>query len=231
MATLVVANNTRTWGVFTTTGSPATTLVDGPYFQLSAAGILSVNCINNGGAPISVASGSFNGSVSEYVVDANVHQYEIVYYVAAAYFYIDNVLIHTILPTTAPLFNNLTLPVTAQTINSAGGTANGALEMWAGTILRLGREISAPKTSYIHGAVAAQVLKIGSGSLRLVCLNGLGNGSTISLYDAVTATNPIAIISPPNGATGQTYTYDIDFYTGLCITTVNAATDITVSYE
>jgi hypothetical protein len=104
--------------------------------------------------------------------------------------------------------------------------------LWGGTLLRLGREDSSPKFTHIAGAVTAQVLKIGSGRLCRFVLNSLASGTTITIYDAVTATNPIAVIDPGSGGTRPTSVeYNCDFFTGLCVTTVNASTDITIIYE
>ena len=88
----------------------------------------------------------------------------------------------------------------------------------------------------IHGAVTASVLKIGPGMLSKIILNTMVNGSTVSIYDGVTAVNPIAIIVPTIAGTGYvilptTVDYHCDFQNGLCITTVNASTDVTVVYE
>jgi hypothetical protein len=226
--TVTVANTNRYWGAFTATAGSAgvlPTTIDGYYFALNGSGVLSVNSRNAGGTVNSIASGSFNGELSQYTIDTNVHVYEIVYLIAKVQFFIDDVLIHTFIPTTTILSSTQTLLLGAIATTSA--TNSGSIQMWAGTIHRLGRDKTAPKWIYIHGAVTAQVLKIGAGNLHSIIDNG-GTGTSITLYDAVTTTNTIAIINPR--ATSM-YSYNLDFYTGLTITTVGGTTDITVVFE
>jgi hypothetical protein len=227
----LVANNTRRWGAYTLSGQIPQ---DGFYFEYSGAGVLSVvSC--KGGVPTPVASGSFNGNVNIYTMNTNAHVYDITYLGTKAQFYIDGVLIHTITPTTAPMTNTLTLPAAAQSINSGTGTVSGVLELWTLTILRYGLAQAAGKTINLHGVQTAVVLKIGAGRLKRIVLNTTVSGSTISVYDAVTAVNPIALIIPAisgnSGSMPSNIDYDCEFYTGLCITIANASTDITVVYD
>jgi hypothetical protein len=86
---------------------------------------------------------------------------------------------------------------------------------------------SASKFAYIHGAVTAQVLKTGPGKIQRLIDNG-GTGTSVTLFDAVTATNTFAIMNPR--ATSD-YPYELDFQTGLTITTVGGTIDITIIYE
>jgi hypothetical protein len=207
---LSVAGNIRRWGAFTTTG--VTTPVDGFYFELSATNVLTCVCCK-AGTPTPVASGSFNGNVNEFIMNTNAHAYEISFFLGSAIFMIDGVLIHTTRPTTAMLSNNFTLPVTNTTINT--GSASGNLEMWAGIILRLGREISAPQYRYTSGTQTAVIAKSGAGTLRKVILGTNTPSGTLILYDALTATNIIATFTWTNNAISSSHTLDIDFYTGL----------------
>jgi hypothetical protein len=223
---LSIANNTRRWGAFTTTGSPPT-VVNGYYYELSGTNVLSVNSRNNGGTVNSIANGAFNGTVSQYTMDQNAHIYEITYFTDRVQFIIDGVLVHTMVPTTTLLSATQNLPVTVTSVNSAGGTASGTAELWTGAIVRLGMADSASKFAYIHGAVTAQVLKTGPGKIQRLIDNG-GTGTSVTLFDAVTATNTFAIMNPR--ATSD-YPYELDFQTGLTITTVGGTIDITIIYE
>lgn len=80
---------------------------------------------------------------------------------------------------------------------------------------------------------ATTVVKTGGGILHTLTVNkGVATG-TISIYDALSATNPIGIITFGAALLGDppiTATYDVDFVTGLTIVT-SGATDITVSYR
>jgi hypothetical protein len=80
---------------------------------------------------------------------------------------------------------------------------------------------------YQAGANTGQVLKYGPGSLHRVVCNK-NTGTTITLYDALSATNPIGIIDPTSR---DAIDYHLDFYTGLYLVTVGAGTDCTIVYE
>jgi len=223
---LTKANCTRRWGAFSLTAT--TSPLDGFFFSFDGANALSVNYINNG-TPTSVASGSFNGSVSSYTMDTNVHAYEIMFFEMKAEFYIDNVLIHTFTPTTAKMASNLTLPITATSINSAGGTVSGTMELWAGSILRLGRANTESKSVHLTTA-ATTVCKIGAGTLHRIVVNNAG-GTLITVYDNTAGSGTVlAVINTPATANCVTLEYGIPFFIGLTIVTTGTW-DLSVCYE
>ena len=225
---LTKAGTTRRWGAYTTTGTPPTT-VDGYYFELDENDVLSVNTRNNAGTVDSVASGSFNGTVSSYAMNTDKHAYEIVYFLENAQFFIDNVLVHTFTPTTSPMSATCTLPVSATVVNT--GTTSASLEMWAGMILRMGRSESAPRVVYVAGAGTAQILKNGPGTVRhIIVSNGTGIG-TMLLYDALSATNQIMGITIPANQGPSGLTCDLDYYTGLTYTITGTNMQTTFVFE
>ena len=208
---LSIAGNTRRWGAFSTTGT--TNPNDGFYFELSPANVLS--CVSsNGGTPSSTTSGNFNGIVNEYIMNTNVHFYEIVHFLGVVQFFIDDVLLHTIRPTTSMLSGTFTLPITSTTINV--GTSSGTMEVWAAIILRMGRSDSAPQVKFQSGTVTAAVAKSSAGVLKRIVCSTLTPAGTLLLYDAVTATNQVGLITWINNAAPNTIEYDMPFYTGLC---------------
>ena len=225
---LGVTECTRRWGAYTLTAT--TSPNNGFFFSFSGANVLSVNAFNTGSASIaSVSSGSFNGAVASYTMDTNVHAYEIVYFEMSASFYIDGVLIHKFTPTTVKMAATLTTNAVATSINSGTGTASGLLEVWAMSILRLGREHSQPKYAYLTTAASTQ-LKTGAGTLHRITLNN-AVGTLITVYDGVGVTaNIIAIIDTPATANALTLEYGIDFLTGLYIVTTGTW-NLTVVYE
>jgi len=232
MTTLTQANTTRQWGAFTATAGSAGVLpipIDGYFFSFDGADVISVNSRNAGGTINSVASGSFNGEVSQFFMDVNVHAYEIVFYLEKAQFYIDNILIHTLQPTTTLLSATCDLPIIYISTNSVG-TTTASIITWAGTILRLGRDLTAPIWRNQAGAVTAQVAKTGPGVLRTFSYNSSGVNGTITLYDALTATNPIMTVTT-NGLVPVTWNLNLDFYTGLTYTTSAANHNITLVFE
>jgi hypothetical protein len=224
----IVANSTRRWGAFTAAGGPPTVPVDGFWFEQTAAGVLTVNCRNNSGTITTVSSGAFNGNISTYVVDTNTHAYEIIYFLGSATYFIDNELVHTFRPTTTMLSSTFTLPVQFQSTSSAIASS-AVMEVWAGMILRLGRESSAPIWVNRAGAIAATVIKSGPGILKSLSVNSDGINGTIILYDALTATNPIMTITA-NNMVPTVWNLDLPFYTGLTYA-LTGAQDVTISFE
>lgn len=220
---LAVALNTRYFGPVTVSG---TTPQNGFYFSLSPAGVLSVNVVN-GGSVTSVASGSFNGSVSSFTMDTNVHFYEILYFTASVQFFVDGVLLHTITPTTAALTGSMHLPITILSVNSASGVTSGTIECYNSTIIRLGRPLSDVRSFNIAGA-STVILKSGPGTLQRVTINA-NSGSSITIYDNVTASGTKLATIVPNQIC--TLEYNAPTQVGLTVVTVGAGCDITVSYE
>ncbi len=220
-----VSGCSRRWGAFTVS---TTTPQNGFYFELSGTGNLSVNCVA-GGVITSVASGSFNGDINSYTMDTNVHAYEIIYLLANVYFYIDNVLVHTFTPTTSMISNTFTLPCTATSVNSGTGTTSGVIEVWALTILRLGKEQTESKYTHISTATTT-VLKIGSGTLHSIIANNPTNNN-ITIYDNTAGSGTIiGIINPGSSAVPFQLSYNTPFFTGLTIVTAGSP-DLTVTYE
>ena len=223
---LTAALNTRRFGAFTVaTRVPQ----DGFYFEITPAGALSVNCVRDTIVQ-SVSSGNFNGPLNFFTLDTNGHVYEIVYAFSQVDFLIDGKIVHMFTPTTAPLTSDMDLPIVTQSINGASGTTSGVLENWFCGINRLGEEASSPKWFYNLGVNTGVQLKLGAGRLRGVTINTIANGGIVRLYDGTSAANPIALIKPTT-ANGGFYQYDLDFYTGLWLVTVDNATDVTVIYE
>lgn len=228
--TVVVANSVRTWGVFThTAGVPQ----NGFYFSLSAAGVLSV-VRATGASPTAVASGSFNGEVTSYTLDTNVHAFEIHYFVMQVQFYIDDVLIHTLTPTTAALeATALNLPICFGVLNTAA-SAGATLQCWATNTSRLGREQTSPRSYRQSGTTAGVVLKYGPGQLHQVNVSAVSNNATITLYDNTAASGTVLWTSGAMGTNTTPFTVDlheIPFETGLTIVIATANCDCVVAYE
>lgn len=75
------------------------------------------------------------------------------------------------------------------------------------------------------------LVKTGAGFLYSVTFNKPTSTGTCELDDAITNTNPFAIITTPAGGVPVTLTYNVKFTTGLSITTGVANQDITVSWR
>lgn len=94
-----------------------------------------------------------------------------------------------------------------------------------------------PEFKYTNITLAAPTTTLvatGRGILHSIVINKpLASGSII-IYDAVTATNPIATIVKPAtllSDVAQTILYDVAFGVGLTIVTSGAAQDITVCWQ
>lgn len=219
---LVVADNTRRAGAVLHTATPQ----NGVYFEVSPAGVLSCVCVS-GGVAAAVASGSFNGASASYALDTNAHLWEIVYCEMGVHFSIDGVLIHTTMPTTAPLYRISHFPVTLVSMNSAGGTTSGTLECWNACIMRLGPAASVPRMLNIVGA-GTFVLSYSPGVLHSVIVNGAG-GTSVTVYDNTAAAGTtLATITLAGIATMD---YHGGYNTGLTVVSVGAGTDVTIVFE
>jgi len=222
-------------GNLTVTAATATLYTTmGAYFKL--LGTTFSVCTMKSGVETAVASGFFNGFIgSSYAITTNNTTYEIYWNNSTVYFVVGNQLLHKVSASTTPWTDSLQLGCFMENTNS-GNTSSVTLSSRSMGISRLGLPDSAPKTYYFHGVQSGILLKSGPGRLVRVVVNGWVNGSTLSLYDAITAVNPIALITPTTtGGTHQevpfSTDYEIDFYNGLYLATGNAATDVTIAYE
>ena len=230
IADITIAENTRQWGALTVS---TTTPQNGFYFELDEDGILSVVKVS-GGTPDPIVSGAFNGDVNEYIMDTNVHAYEIIFFTMGAWFYIDDVLIHEFKPTTALLAETNNVSVVAQSVNSASGVTSGTIECWNGIIIKLGREITSPVSFYQAGTVATKVLKVGWGTIHQLVISGVINNSVITLYDNTAASGTILWSSGAMGAKTDPFNVDltgVSFFIGLTMSIVTANSNVTIIFE
>ena len=91
------------------------------------------------------------------------------------------------------------------------------------------------KPSYIFNKTyittqTTTLVKTGEGFLHSITFNKPVATGTCELDDALTNTNPFAIVTTPTSPMPVTLVYDIEFTTGLSITTGTASQDITVSW-
>ncbi len=217
-----VGANVRRWGAFDAS--------DGVFFSTNGT-TLSLTCRKGGSDANTVSSGSFNGTNGlTYVLNANVHVFEIYYENSSAYFYIDGLLIHKFTGLTSTLYDTLHLKIGFENQNSGGNADLNTLLIRVASINRIGQAQSRPQWRYIAGVLAATVLKYGPGTLHSVQLNK-NTGTSVTLYDSTNTgapTNPICIIDP---STRASMLYGLDFYTGLIAVAAGAGIDCTVVYE
>ncbi len=220
------ALNTRRWGAFSVSSQ---TPQNGVYFEVSAAGVLSVVSVSNG-TPTAISSGSFNGAVTTYTMDTNVHAYEIMYFTMGAWFYIDGVLIHKITPTASVLYQSITVPLMITTINGGAGVTAGVIECFNQAILRLSQTSTESIYKNITGNAATYVLKLNAGKIHKLIFNNT-SGTSLTIYDNTSAAAPvIGTITTTASALGV-WNVGIPFFTGLTIVTTGNNLDLTVIYE
>lgn len=83
--------------------------------------------------------------------------------------------------------------------------------------------------TYITGT-ATTLVNNGTCVLHSITINNPVATGTIELDDAITHTNPFAIVTVPATPMPVTLFYDVICQTGLSITTATAASNITVSW-
>jgi hypothetical protein len=234
LTAVTVANTLRGWGAVTlSTVAPQ----NGVYFSVNAAGALSINYVNATSIQ-TVTSGSFNGVINQFVLDTNVHLYEIQYSVTGAYFFVDNLLIHSVTPTTGILYQLPTFPISAWATSTAASTS-ASLEIWDASILREGRAETAPNFFFQAGATAGVNLKVGAGAVRSVIISNITSGSVVTLYDNTAASGTVlwasgSLTTGPGTNVSEPITLEmreIPFFTGLELVIATANCNVLVVYE
>ena len=227
-----VANNTKRWGCFTgTAGAPT----DGAMFEL-INGTQSI-ATYKAGTPTRVSNGSFNGDYGATLnnLPSGVQTFEIVYNNRYVYFYFNNILVHQVEGSTATWTDTLSLPCRAENYNTGNSTTDTSLKIRSFIVARMGNPTSRPQWANITNAVGATILRRGAGCLHKIVVNSWTTGATCSVYDALSATNPIALITLANAGNGYSLVpisipYDLDFYTGLTYVTTGTI-NVTIVYE
>ena len=215
---------THIGAVSLTSGVP----VNGYTFEVNGAGVISLASWNAGSKVLNVASG-FNGRLGTTlsVPDTNMHSYEIIYFAAKVWFFFDRALLHAATPTTAIFSGEMSVPIGLSVVVGAAA-ATRVLECWNASTLRFGKELTRPQSVYI-AANATTLCKTGAGTLHSI-LVGDGAVGTVSIYDGLTATTLLAVLSviattPPN-----LLALELDFFTGLTVVTTTG-TKVTVIFD
>jgi len=229
--TVYTANNIRRVGAYTTTAA-VNTPVDGFYFELSNTAF-SVNSRANGGAVSSVASGAFNGNMgATWVPTADTYyQLTIEYTPLAAFFYVNNVLLHKKAGAHQSYF--MTLPITIENLNTSGST-NVSFESVGMYMARQG-ELHTNPVYYYHalGTTAGAQLKVGAGILHRILINNVVNNSVITISDGTSGTtNPIMVHTAGDSKlTVSPIEIGAPFDNGLRLTVATQNASITLIYE
>ena len=115
------------------------------------------------------------------------------------------------------------------------GVTAGAIVLHAMTIIRLGRDSTAPTSfNFPAGQSAGVVLKHGPGVLHTIAVSGAANTAVVSVYDGLTSGGTLLWTSGSMGAQTQPYSIDLHevaFETGLCLVVSTANAGATIIYE
>lgn len=222
-------NNKRTHGV-----CDILPINNGAFFQLSGTTFSCV--IRKAGNDTAVSSGSFNGNVTTYMLDANYHTYEIYYTNKRIMFVIDGVVIHTFTATTTSLMGTMNLRPFLNNENTGVGSV-ATCSATVMTISRYGTPNSQAKSFFQQGTTAGVLLKTGAGALHLLNISGVVNNSVISLYDGTSSSGTLLWTSGAMGTQTQPFNLSFDgqggtiFSTGLFLVISGANSNCFVKYE
>lgn len=221
LGTATQANNLRRLGCYDAN--------DGFFFQVNGT-TFGVGA-RKGSVDTIVTSGSFNGNYGATVtMDTNIKMLIIEYDHLSTKFFVNGVLLHTIIGSTVALTNTLNLGIYMENNNSGGNVTNNTFYVRFACISRLGELLTTPLYYHISGNAATYVLKYGAGVLHNVVYNNT-SGTSLTIYDGVSAAGAVVgIITTASAALGV-WNYEIPFSNGLTIVTVGNSLDATIVYE
>lgn len=224
------ADNTRRWGI--AFGSTMPTITDGAWFQISGTTFSVVTL--KGGAPSTVNSGSFNGTLgATYAPGTGYVTYEIYWTNSKVYFVIGDEILHSVNASAATWSDTMGHHVYLSNINS-GNTTSVTLSCRVATIRRLGALVTQPNSKYQAGTVAALVLKYGPGNLHGIIISGVVNNAVATLYDNTAASGTIVFSTGAMGANTVPFAlsfYGAPFFAGLTLAITGANCNVTTIYE
>jgi hypothetical protein len=214
-----VANNTRRWGI----GAGN----DRAYFELNGTTFSVVT--RKAGVDSAVANGSFNGQWGRTFTPGTAsHFYEIIYQPRQVVWLADNKIVHTLSASATTWAETLHFPVYVENFNTAASVTSVSMFGRVATIARFGIPQTQPVKKYIHGAFSGN-LKIGPGNLHGVAINS-NTGTSITLYDSLTAGGDVIAIIQPNQIVTLDYKM-LTFSIGLTAVTLGGTIDCTILYE
>lgn len=225
LITAGTANNTRRFGVFTST--------DGAFFELSGTTFKCVTRSNSVDSAIS--SGAFNGQYGlTFAPGTTSHFYEIIWQPRQVVFLADNKVIHTLSAAASTWSQTQHLPIRLENNNSGGLTTNVEMDVRLATIARFGIPQMQKDSHFIQGLTAAHVLKIGPGNLHTLAVSGVTNGADITLYDNTAASGEVVFSTGSMGPQTAPLALDMGgtaFNIGLTCAITGAAANAYIVFD
>jgi hypothetical protein len=232
--TTSTGTNTRRWGAYD---------VDNGFFfeanqaNLAVTPILTLVCRKTAGDTNRVVSGAFNGTQGlSFLLDNNVHVYEIYWSNSNAWFFIDDVLIHTFSGATATLVDTTSLKIGLETINAGTNQVNNTLVVRSSTINRFGQLVTQPQYRYQSGTTTGVIAKYGPGNLHTVIISSQVQNSVVTIYDGTTTGGTVMFAAAFAAANNSLNPTTIDFQgvpfsTGLFLVIATQNSNVTLIYE
>jgi len=217
LTTVPQLNNLRRIGAYSNS--------DGLFFQENGL-TFGIGYRKNGTDTI-INTGSFNGNLgTTYDIDSILLRLVIDISEYSVNFFVNDMLLHTLIGSTDSLTSSFNLPVTIENINSGGNTTNNIFDVRFSSVQRLGNIRSAGRAVYL-ATNATSVLKYGGGTIQAISI--LDNAGTISLYDGLSASGrPLGVIDALKIVGGQDYPAPFD--DGLTVVIAGNA-KCTIFYE
>ena len=190
------------------------------------------------GSDTRVASGAFNGDLgADYVLDANIHTYEIHWTNREVWYFVDDALLHTVEGTTAPLVADPCLKIGFEISNSGSNVNENTINCRSVSINREGQILTQPISYYVSGSSAGEILKHSPGNLHSMLVGSQDDNSTFTLYDG-TSTGGTVIYSATytQSAQANVQPYGVDFKglpfsDGLFFIISGSDANVTIVYE
>lgn len=229
------ANNTRRFGIINGNGyGVISNFTDGFFFQLSGTTFSVAS--RTGSSDNAVDSGSFNGDVASWTVDALYHTFEILYTNKTIEFYIDKVRIHTFSQTSARICATRHFKPFGENTNTGVGEV---CHLYADviTISQYGIPASQAKSDFQVGTTAGRILKVGPGNIHLLNISNITNNAVVTVYDGLSTGGRVIWASGAMSNQNVPFNVSLDtaggtpFEAGLFITITGANCNLFTKFE